>query len=177
MAESRVASSVEITNSISSDQIFQGQTTEKSILKFSQPINDLIIENTFSLKEECEKSDIDITLGKINSEFKTPKKVRFNLKINVRKIKSCKNCKTVFINVWSFKNHLMYCNKKFTCVECDKNFFNFKMYCQHKRYKQSCICDREFRFCAYCKVSFRWKWQLIFHIAQHNHLNNWDKLI
>lgn len=154
------------------------QITDEANLEDNQFSNIFKIENTFSLesssnvgpfsmefiKEEPQSDEEEITTP-IITELSTSR-------IKPKTVRRCRSCQTIFTNHWSANKHHNYCNEKYKCHECKKCYFNSKLYRMHKLRRQSCVSADIFRHCVLCNVSFRWKWQLVFHVLKHEHVSN-----
>jgi len=138
---------------------------------FEEELNIVKIEEVFSLENSSESYSLDAMAVKQESpydqegrSFDEPITKRIKAIPNICK---CKSCSTYFINRWSLTNHHRYCRKTFQCSECGKRFWNSRLFRMHKQKMHLCVGEEELRWCSECQMSFRRKWQLVFHVSRH----------
>uniref|UniRef100_A0A1B6K3Q8 Uncharacterized protein n=1 Tax=Homalodisca liturata TaxID=320908 RepID=A0A1B6K3Q8_9HEMI len=133
------------------------------------------IEDVFSLESSTESIPFDETTIKqevLSDEEEAKEDFMSHLSsvepvVPVRRKRICRQCQTKFTNSWTWIKHFKYCNGTFQCSECNKRFWNARLFRIHKVRRQSCVCDESLRYCYDCQIVFRWKWELVFHVFRH----------
>uniref|UniRef100_A0A1B6EK38 Uncharacterized protein n=1 Tax=Cuerna arida TaxID=1464854 RepID=A0A1B6EK38_9HEMI len=133
------------------------------------------IEDVFSLESSTETIPFDETTIKqevVSDEEETKEIFVSHLSsdepvVKHRRERRCKQCQTEFTNSWTWSKHFKYCNRTLQCSECNKRFWNARLFRNHKVRRQSCVCAESLRYCYDCQIVFRWKWELVFHVFQH----------
>uniref|UniRef100_A0A1B6M0D6 Uncharacterized protein n=1 Tax=Graphocephala atropunctata TaxID=36148 RepID=A0A1B6M0D6_9HEMI len=133
------------------------------------------IEDVFSLESSCETIPFDETIVKLEAEsdeeteevYSSQDLYSVNSIVPDRRMWTCRQCQTVFTNRWTRINHTKFCNQRFQCSECNKQFWNARLLRNHKVRRQSCVSSENQRVCFDCQIAFRWKWKLVFHVLQH----------
>lgn len=161
-----------------SDMFLSEHSLDEDITEEDQLIDHIKIEDAFSLDSHSNtRAPLDLTFIKEETESDDD---RLSLSVlpesnqSHLNSKTCRRCQSTFTNHWTLNKHYKYCCQRFKCLECRKCFFNNRLFRLHKLRRQSCVSTRVFRYCVVCNTSFRWRWQLVFHVLKHKQEKDWE---
>ncbi|XP_054275870.1 uncharacterized protein LOC128995025 [Macrosteles quadrilineatus] len=135
---------------------------------------DVQIQDVFSLENSPVSIFDDMTIKEEQDELEDSKpyyELNTTYPMDVQrpgKSLRCKSCSRTFNHHWKLMVHERYCSKRFQCSECNKCFLTSTLYKRHRLKMNSCYCAEHLRYCSECDISFRRKWQLMFHVLRHD---------